>query len=194
MEAVKMGKKLTLQTIAISALALAISSFGYMLAGARTNQNDSGAVEPDQSQAEVLRDGVVTWAEHEAAIRRTADCLSNSGVRVEVQPAEGRKPSTLGFGVATLDDGSWAEARLAECKTKHLSEVEATWISQSQPTAAEFAEARDWFVTCMTDRGLEAVGEREAQMLAWARSTEPEIVVAWARCATEQNTIFGFVP
>lgn len=189
-----MDKKLAVQAIGISALAVTISSFGYAFAGARTNDTDLDVAKPSQSQAEALRDGVVTWAEHEAAIRQTADCLSNSGVQVELQPAVGRKPSALGFGVADLDDGSSAEARLAECKARYLNGVELAWVSQSQPTAGEFADARDWFVNCMASRGLEAAGEREPQMLAWAKSTEPEVVVAWARCATEQNTIFGFVP
>lgn len=189
-----MNSKVIVRTIAIAAVALTVTSFGYVLVGARSSQDDGSLGAADPSQATVLEDGVVTWAEHEAAIRQTADCLANAGVRVELQPAAGRKPTGLGFSVANLEDGTSAEARLAECKAKHLNDIESVWVTQSQPSPPEFAQSRSWFVACMQGRGLQTVGDREAQLLAWARSTEPDIIVAWARCASEQNAIFGFVP
>ena len=62
-----MNSKVIVRTIAIAAVALTVTSFGYVLVGARSSQDDGSMGAADRSQAMVLEDGVVTWAEHEAA-------------------------------------------------------------------------------------------------------------------------------
>jgi hypothetical protein len=74
----------------------------------RTAQRDANS-----HQAAALSDGVVTWDEHESAIASVAQCARAGGLNVEVAPPNGRKPSSVGFTVASLYQGPAAERVLA---------------------------------------------------------------------------------
>mgnify|MGYP007070997750 CR=1 FL=1 len=135
-----MNSKVIVRTIAIAAVALTVTSFGYVLVGARSSQDDGSLGAADPSQATVLEDGVVTWAEHEAAIRQTADCLANAGVRVELQPAAGCKPTGLGFSVANLEDGTSAEGVGCDAEDQRADEESGEGCAYERCESAQAEE------------------------------------------------------
>jgi hypothetical protein len=105
-------------------------------------------------QARAIADGNVTFQEFEAAIQRTAECASQAGVAIEIQPAVGKQPSSIGFRSGTLADAEAARTKLDECKAQYLREVETTWALQhAAPSSEEMTTAHRRLTECMTGLG-----------------------------------------
>lgn len=102
----------------------------------------------DASQVEVLEDGAVTYAEYEAAMNRSFECMRERGFEVRVK---GTVPSN---GVTLLDyevegtssgtdlESESARALVEECRTTWSAEVDRFW-QVSSPDAIAYAERRD---------------------------------------------------
>lgn len=149
---------------------------------------------PEQQAA--LADGIVSWDEHEAAIAATAECLTSRGVTVEVAPADGKRPSSIGFRVATVGEGEEARAKLDGCRDAHLTAIESVWLAQQADVARANAVAGNTYVAdCLRSHG-QAIGSlvpvTNEDISKWISSAEPGLHEATLACLLQRRVDLGY--
>jgi len=107
------------------------------------------------SQATALADGVTTQQEYDAAIQQTAECATTAGVDVELTPAAGQRPSSIGFTAkGTIGDAQAAKAKLDTCSAEYLDNIQTAWaLQKAAATPAQVKQAHQRLTQCMTDGG-----------------------------------------
>ncbi|MBI2767173.1 MAG: hypothetical protein HYX53_14855 [Chloroflexi bacterium] len=183
---------------------IAISIVGYGLASQR--DSDPAATPAPLSevvaaaqasaqgaQAAALSDGVISWDEHEAALSAVASCLASAGVAVEVRPAEGRKPTEIGFSAVSIEEGEAARAKLEDCKTRHLAAIEDVWQAQNWLTPAQEDTILAWLGQCVKDAGvsLDTSSLSNATLMSLQRDGSPAESSAVTLCIEKRKVVFG---
>jgi hypothetical protein len=136
-------------------------------------------------QREILKDGVVTFAEYEAAKQATIQCARDAGLQVDVRPAAGMRPSSYGISAPTESEMEAAKATLSDCERAFLSDVDLAPAHQGY-TDAELAGGLAALNACLRADGgselpeLQSMAERRCRFRGCARRGEPEGVGAHA--------------
>ncbi len=109
---------------------------------------EAHAAGADEAQVAALTDGEVTYAEYEAAMNRSFECMRTQGFQVDVKGARPYNGVTIlefevgGTNSATNLDTEAGRALLEDCNRRHSSQVESFWQAMS-PDAVAYNERRD---------------------------------------------------
>jgi len=144
-------------------IALAATLVSSACSGA-PNSVSSATVDVSAFQSEILSDGVVTFAEYEAAVTAEIACLELAGLEVE-GPSLSSSGRTLDFAViATADDRPEKEFEEAVdqvidgCHVENSSEVVQAWLRQTTLSEEEIQVAFDDLVGCLTRSDVDVSG------------------------------------
>lgn len=101
-----------------------------------------------EAQRDALSDGVVTFAEYEAAYSHTVSCLRGEGLKVE-GPTTVNRGRFLSYSVA----GGTGDADAA-CRAEHLEYTDELWNLQAVPTETEMESIALEYATCLEAAGI----------------------------------------
>lgn len=117
------------------------------------------------SQAAILRDGKITFAEYESAVFGMPSCVKNAGTGIsfamidangEVQDVSGPVLDTRGRYQYAFNYPSNIELNervISTCKTEYLDRVEFFWAEHVAPTRRDIDDARAALAACMRAGG-----------------------------------------
>ncbi len=103
-----------------------------------------------EPQRAALGDGVIVFAEYEAAYERTVNCLREQGLKVE-GPLLVNRGRFLGYAVAGGPGDALSDA---VCRREHLEYVDELWRIQALPTDAEMETIRREYAACLAAAGV----------------------------------------
>ena len=112
-----------------------------------------------EEQREAMDDGVVTFAEYEAAALRVVQCIDEIGgdIHGEAPYNERTQRFELAARGRLASDPAEEERRTREtaaCYEQYWNGINQAWGSQNQPTEQELHEARQAFAQCLRDAGV----------------------------------------
>ena len=115
----------------------------------------------DQSQRDILADGVVDRAELEQALSYQAQCLDGLGYDASWEfVSDSQFVYTVLNRPGNNGDSGAAEQ---ECATKYSDVVQIAWSVQNQPTPAEQAAFEQAVLACLADKGISVADYAAAQ-------------------------------
>lgn len=107
-------------------------------------------------QRSVLADGIVTFAEHEDAKRRTVQCGEAAGLRMGHEPVVGLRPSHYSITAATETEMDASIEMLKTCEHEYMTEIESVWsLAKAHHSDAERGQAFDQLTACMRAKGAD---------------------------------------
>lgn len=114
------------------------------------------ASDSSEYQQEILRDGVVTADEYEAALLSSRDCIAAAGgIPGEIVEMDGNQ---LGFETLieaeTEEAGKKISDALRTCNSEYFYEVSQVWAYQNILSPEEREERRPKVIGCLNDAGL----------------------------------------
>jgi hypothetical protein len=149
------------RTLAAGGLAALIAS-GWVLvsAGGQGGDPDVGeaartllaSTPVPEGQREAVADGVLTYAEYEAAVLATVACAEAAGLRIIDRPHADPSGKTLLYSFAAgldLAEAKRSNAIHHECYVAHLAAINIMWSAQNTPTEDVLAEARQVLTECL---------------------------------------------
>lgn len=138
--------------------------------------------EAPRAQQEALSDGVVTFAEYEAAVLGTLSCLSDAGVKVfDVGRSPDGKSITYTYGGVPDDRVDTLEAIYNDCRDSHSSFVEEVYSIQNAVPAQEHQDRLAKAAACIAQIGIAVPPEPSLAELTALISENPSGV---ADCLT----------
>lgn len=157
-------------------------------------------------QSELLKDGVLTFAEYERSALEWAGCIQAADPSITwavISSTTGDLKVTAGplldkrgrFQYGFLYDPPIAphEKVISGCKQEFFDVVEWFWIEHVAPTAKDVADARAALARCMLDSG-EAIPENpSASDFVRFRDDPTEAYTRCARAVSEKYALPGFV-
>lgn len=140
---------------AIVALVGAVSATAFVVVG--TTQADPRTSEQQQ---QVVADDVVTYEEHEQAIRAYIECARAAGMEPTVEEGSGLRPTRVTFALprqSDPEDTSVIEAAqnvFSDCASQHLDEVDTAWaLEKPEPSEAHLAALYEDLRSCVQSGG-----------------------------------------
>lgn len=130
-----------------------------------TGQFNEAVRDASDYQRQILEDHALTFAEYEAAVFSTIECLQEQGIRVSSIPRSGKSPAPepeltsrgrwlylpqLPEGT----DGPAFQATVDACKHRFSAVVESLWFQQTLATQAELQAARREIAACLRTSGF----------------------------------------
>lgn len=107
-------------------------------------------------QAEILSDGLVSYAEYEAAVFATISCLREQGLRVLGPTESSDGLLAYSYGGAETKEESDAQVVIGdECESRYLNYVSGGYKILHAPSAEEMQQRRLEYAECLHDRGYE---------------------------------------
>lgn len=145
-------------------------------------------------QRTILADGTVTWDEHEGAIASFVQCLEENGVTAEVRPADGKRPTEVGFAASNHEMAVAAKDIYDRCKAEHVGAVRLAWLQQLRPTVDENLAALEWLGVCMASKDVALRGGTVTldERMSWFSSTDPAVRQANRECMADHEREFGW--
>jgi hypothetical protein len=162
----------------------------------------------------ILEDGVISFAEYEAATFSAIKCFTERGF--SIIPGDGPDSGGESAGPRLTRRGRYSyspvsppgfdEARfsavVAECKTPYAT-IEFLWAAVTSPTAKEVIEARQSLANCLRESGSEVPNDASAidrMIIAFppdgkphSGEPTPEFYIRCARQAAEEYDLPGFI-
>jgi hypothetical protein len=125
---------------------------------------------PD-SQREALADGVLTYAEYEAAVLATIACAEDAGLTIVERPHPDPSGKTLRYSLSLGLDLERGSAIHRECYVEHLAAINVLWSAQNTPSQEVLAEARQSLDACLRE-ALDGAPIPYGQLPDWVRGSE----------------------
>lgn len=110
-----------------------------------------GAGPTDSSVDAALADGSVSFAEYEAAVQRTVDCVRDAWGDV-ITPLR-RSDGAFGFSLSATQPE--AMAFYDQCRQRFLDPVEIGWLNENAPSLDEQARMQEAFNECVEAAGFD---------------------------------------
>lgn len=115
----------------------------------------------DQSQRDILADGIVDRAELERALSYQAQCLDGLGYDASWEfVSDSQFVYTVMNRPGNNGDSGAAEQ---ECSSRYSDVVQIAWSVQNQPSAAEQAAFEQAVLACLRDKGVSVADYAAAQ-------------------------------
>jgi hypothetical protein len=164
---------------------------------------DGLASAPD-GQARALSDGILTFAEYEAAVLEMAACVRESPLKIEFAQLD-REGAVIRTGGPSLDQrgryqysffypGSVpeSEARIRFCRSEFLTSVENFWIVHVAPSEQDLAAARRALRACLGTSGAELPVEPAESDFDHLRNAPTREFRACSAAVAEEFALPGF--
>lgn len=130
-----------------------------------------------EGQRDALRDGIVTFAEYEAAAFAVVECVRDLGYTIltgpELDPSGLLVLFTYGLGQGDLEDARQHFLEARKCHDDYLSLVLQVWLWQNQPTEDQLQAARSTLLHCLETSGVHLPHDPPPELLSGLAEVHP---------------------
>lgn len=152
-------------------------------------------VSAPSEQRSALADGTVSAEEYTDAVGATVACAQAAGLDASVVPGRGMTPPSITFSAPTIEEGERLRAKLVECQSVHLNDVQRVFNAARRPTVSQLEVGRAFFAACMREHGVDApAAPAEDQLIAWHLSDDSTVRTFDAICTARHFDELGYWP
>jgi hypothetical protein len=139
-------------------------------------------------QKDILKDGVLTFAEYETAVLSLVDCAQRAGISLAEPVRISKRDTYLYSFTYPLASRAGAEDSILSCRQTYTDYLEQFWAEFTAPSEEELQRARDELARCLRDRGIEVPKPASPEDFGQFRShPTPDFF----ECAQQTSDTFG---
>lgn len=141
-------------------------------------------------QRELLRDGLLTYAEYERAATATVECIQENGFELRQAMTYNYATQRFEYTVTLGSQGAGSDL-VDECEAEHRRYLDELWQKLNADPFKRRLEAVEAMRACLEGAGFTAVPQLDTEaFLAWARSQGSSTELA--DCAAGVFAEFGY--